>query len=189
MNVVKRFASSSTATASSLSQFVPVSAPYLPPVLERHVQRHLSISPESTSIPNPFAGPTRSISRRREKQLRSSLYHDILPLPPTTASASTSDTAGAGKVKILFDGGEKELDWAPAALSFKQQQKATAIQQQGADVKYATGIHKGKTELKFKGHKHEREKPERERETRERLEGMDKRIGEWRKVCTSLDVA
>lgn len=34
----------------------------------------------------------------------------------------------------------------------------------------------------FKGHKHERERPEREKETQERLQGMDKRINDWRSV-------
>jgi hypothetical protein len=186
MNVVKRFASTSTSSVPTLGAYAIPSAPYLPPVLERHVQRHLLASPSSSVIPNPFSGPARSISRRREKQLRASVYDDTLPsLPSLGASgAETATGSGAGRVRILSpDGTEKDIPWAAAELGFKARAKATKIAQLGGEVKYTTGIHRGKQELKFKGHKHEREKPERERETRERLEGMAKRIAEWKKVC------
>ena len=183
MNVVKRFASSSTAAAiDPFTHYIPVSAPYLPAVLERHVQRHLFASPSSTSIPNPFSGPARSISRRREKQLRFSEYSETLPTAIAT-SATAYPTAGSSSVRILSpDGTENELQWAPAELSYKQRQAAEKMNSQGT-VYAQTGIHRGKEKLKFKGHKHERERPERERETRERLGGMEKRIAEWKKVC------
>lgn len=197
-------ASSSAAAAAAASTPRVVSLTDLPPPLARHIHKHLARSPDARVIPNPFltardsrevASPVdtldtlrdtsggtstststvirpRSISRRREKQLRAWYPDAYIPgLPPSSDYASTP-------VRIAVDGNGVgvgvEVQWEGGG--------AVEVRDNGPRDLYAA------RKTRFKGHKHERERPERERETRERLAGMEKRIGDWKKVSAAAVV-
>jgi hypothetical protein len=148
----------------------------LPPTIYTLIARYIAQSPPSTtySIPNPFlmhkpsaeassssAAPQnipRAISRRREKQLLE--HYSGIVLPP-----SKLNPIGEAPT-IRWNDGEKEvtIQWAGEV---------------GDETKKSLY---GSRRRMFKGHKHERERPERERETKERMQGMEKRIKDWRVV-------
>lgn len=158
-----------------------ISTADLPPTIYTLIARHIAQSEPSTSysIPNPFLThravattevpevstshqhTPRAISRRREKQLLEHYPDFVLPpskLNPLSTTPTIRWNDGQRDVEIVWTG---ELgDLKPKSLY-------------------------GSRKRMFKGHKHERERPERERETQERMQGMDKRINDWRSVsCT-----
>lgn len=118
-------------------------------------------SPHPTlSVPNPFVPQfttsyrPAAISARRQKQLRALYPPESLPPSARTPQQPAS---------ILYDVGE--VHWT-------------------GDVKATGKPHGvyGTRKRMFKGRKHDRLKPGRVLETKERMDGMDKRIADWRQV-------
>lgn len=152
----------------------------LPPTIYTLIARHIAQSAPSTSyaIPNPFLthapAPNpeaaaassstshqhtpRAISRRREKQLLE--HYPEFVLPPSKLNPLASSPT------IRWSDGERDVDvtWTGEVGEVKPKSLY------------------GSRKRMFKGHKHERERPEREKETKERMQGMEKRIKDWRTV-------
>ena len=181
MSIARRLFSTTVSRLNVLTegQAPPhISTADLPPTIYTLIARHIAQSEPSTSysIPNPFlthrAATTteaegssshqytpRAISRRREKQLLEHYPEFVLP-PSKLNPLSTT------KSNIRWNDGERDVEiiWTGELGDLKEKSLY------------------GSRKRMFKGHKHERERPERERETQERLQGMDKRINDWRSV-------
>ena len=157
-----------------------LSAIDLPPTIYTIIERHIAMSPPSSSyaIPNPFLmhkassdasssssvpqHAPRAISRRREKQLLD--HYSGIVLPPSDLNRLSQTPS------IRWTNGEEEVTVTWSGEVGEEQNKTLY----------------GSRRRMFKGHKHERERPERERETRERMSGMEKRITDWRSVSCLL---
>ncbi|KAI9636768.1 uncharacterized protein MKK02DRAFT_45476 [Dioszegia hungarica] len=165
MNTLRQAVAGPSRRFHSLTLSDPIATTsQLPPVIERYIQRQRISDPSASSLPNPFsihrsvasgAVQPRSISRRREKQLRFWFAPESLPPAPSATSTPFSHT--------LSDGTEASLAW-----------------QADQQIKAKKTLYEGR-KVQFKGHKHERDRPERQRETEERLAGMEKRIAEWKR--------
>jgi hypothetical protein len=180
MSIARRLFSTTTRRCEALvnseapAQLSPID---LPPTIYTLIARYIAQSPPSASyaIPNPFllhkasteasssSSPVpqhtpRAISRRREKQLLE--HYSGIVLPPSKLNPLSNAPT------IRWNDGERDvtISWAGEV---------------GDEAKKSLY---GSRRRMFKGHKHERERPERERETKERMQGMDKRIKDWRAV-------
>lgn len=189
MSIARRLFSTTIRRADALAESgmpTHISPADLPPTIYTLIARYIAQSAPSSSyaIPNPFLThqasasteassstsaaasahqhTPRAISRRREKQLLE--HYPEFVLPPSKLNPLPSSPT------IRWNDGQREVDitWAGEL----------------GDIKPKSLY--GSRKRMFKGHKHERERPERERETQERLQGMEKRIKDWRTVSTPL---
>jgi large subunit ribosomal protein L25 len=158
-----------------------VPADQLPPVIFNLISRHLASQSNTSSnqavyVPNPFiskqapiknlasGSPSsksvkhtcfeRIISRRREKQLLASYANSSLP-PSQLNQSSLAVEWTDGRI----------VNWSGRIPKTVEKDS----------------LYSGRRFM-FKGHKHQREKIERKKDTKERLQGMEKRIREWREV-------
>ncbi|WWD21369.1 hypothetical protein CI109_105854 [Kwoniella shandongensis] len=185
MNSITRrlFSTSSRVCSESLpfDPSTPVPAQLLPRVLYRQVERRLSNvprsgkQPEVVSLSNPFLlhrGVQRAdsessdepryhwrqptISHRRQKQLLQ--YYSGVDLPAS---------------KLNPQGVAREVQWTDGTIV--RWQGEVRVKE---DAK--KGVYAGRKRM-FKGHRDERDKPQKEADRQTRLDGMEKRIAEWKK--------
>lgn len=124
--------------------------------------------PIHLTIPNPFA--SRRISLRTQSDLLKSF-------PPTWLPPSRKNPLGAKKITYDQDG--VVVTWTGGNLSEKKQVVIPNKQPSGirpSDKKMGD----------FRGRKVDRVAKDRRAETEARLEGMEKRIEEWRQVSLGL---
>lgn len=153
----------------------------LPPVLYRRIAKHISQlraageTTQTVSIPNPFllhrstekatyaardsySWHKPQISPRRQKQLLQFYPAEELPVSALNPQSE--------KRSVVWEDGTI-VTWAG-----KVKEKAQKVKQ---------GPYAGR-KIMFKGHLDERKRPQRLAERQERLDGMSKRIADWRKV-------
>lgn len=165
---LREHSSSSTSTMNP-SRHLLASTSALPSVATPRIQQlplplYRLIARQATpnlTLPNPFIPQSAEthrpamISARRQKQMRAIYPAESLP-PSAKLPGQPSN--------IMYEVGE--VKWTGEV-------KAT---------NKPHGVY-GTRKRMFKGRKHERMKPIRMQETQKRMEGMDKRIAEWRQVC------
>ncbi|KAL7421354.1 hypothetical protein Q5752_004239 [Cryptotrichosporon argae] len=146
-----------------------VNAAHIPPVLYRHIQRQLAARGTAdigspVQIRNPFLRPRNAnlttpppISSRRQAQLAQVYGADLLP----SLTVSGSTPAAAAPVK-WFDG--TLVSWSGTVLA-----------------RTPTSVY-GTRKRMFKGHRAERERKGRDEDRRERLDGMERRIADWKRA-------
>lgn len=153
----------------------------LPPVLYRRIAKHISQlraageTTQTVSIPNPFllhrstgkatyaardsySWHKPQISPRRQKQLLQLYPAEELPVSALNPQSE--------KKSVVWEDGTI-VTWAG-----KIKQKTQKVKQ---------GPYAGR-KIMFKGHLDERKRPQKLAERQERLDGMSKRIADWRKV-------
>lgn len=175
------FATSSRLAAAHATHATHVPASNLPPVLYRRIAKHISQlraageTTQTVSIPNPFllhrstekatyaardsySWHKPQISPRRQKQLLQFYPAEELPV-------SALNTQSEKRSVVWEDG--TIVTWAG-----KVREKTQKVKQ---------GPYAGR-KIMFKGHLDERKRPQKLAERQERLDGMPKRIADWRKV-------
>ncbi|KAK8843976.1 hypothetical protein IAR55_006768 [Kwoniella newhampshirensis] len=178
------FSITSRVRSESLLPFdpsTPIPAQLLPRVLYRQIEQRISNRsrsgkrPEVVSLPNPFLlhrGAQRadfessdearynwrqpSISNRRQKQLLQYYSGADLPASKLNPQALTREVQWTDGTIIRWEG----------EVKIKEEAKK--------------GVHAGRKRM-FKGHRDERDKPQKEADRQGRLDGMEKRIAEWKK--------
>jgi hypothetical protein len=121
-------------------------------------------SPIHLTIPNPFA--SRRISLRTQSDLLKSYPPSWLPPSRKNPSGSRTITYDQDGVKVTWTGGNHSSPTRRTPIPGKQ------ITVKPSD----------KTKENFKGHKVDRVGKDRKLETQNRLDGMEKRIEDWRQV-------
>ncbi|WRT69185.1 uncharacterized protein IL334_006169 [Kwoniella shivajii] len=183
----------STFTESALPLDVssPIQAKHLPRVLHRRIAKRLfqiavteGQSPSDVPLPNPFLvqkGNRRSdsevtgearyhwkrpiISNRRQKQLLQ--FYPAVDLPisdKSSASSSSSSFLSSSSRPVKWDEGTT-VNWT-GELKVKEEPTKN-------------GVYAGRKRM-FKGHKDERNREQKIADRQVRLDGMEKRIKEWR---------
>lgn len=158
-----------------------IPASNLPPVLYRRIAKHISQlraageTTQTVSIPNPFllhhstekatyaaresySWHKPQISPRRQKQLLQFYPAEELPVSALNPQSE--------KRSVVWEDGTI-VTWAG-----KIKEKTQKVKQ---------GPYAGR-KIMFKGHQDERKRPQKLAERQERLDGMVKRIADWRKV-------
>ena len=149
------------ASTSALPSVATPRIQQLPLPLYRLIARQAT---PDLALPNPFIPQftqthrPAAISARRQKQMRA--IYPAESLPPSAKLPSQPST-------IMYEVGE---------VKWTGQVKATNTPH---------GVY-GTRKRMFKGRKHDRIKPVRMQETQKRMDGMDKRIAEWRQVSLTF---
>lgn len=160
-------------------------------IILRHIQNSsspLSSSPSSSSltpvsIPNPFLHQFNKSSKRTsppaiplriQAELARSYPVEILPKGPKTPE-------GSSVIDYIGDGVQVTFTEEPSAFNHSEKR---AEEEGGKKDKRRTdlpGPYKGR-KIQFKGKKVDRRAKTRKADTVERIEGMDKRVQDWRQV-------
>lgn len=185
---------------------------FLPPVFNRIVidaavsQPSSTLSPQSSTedtsavttvrAPNPFIGhknpqtgrhaPAR-ISLRRQADLAKIYPSEYLPTgPKTRVNATASEEATE---TIQYEEDRLAVEWVGTAgrhLSARARRRSSeeSTAKEDTPISLRSGPYEGRQHQPkmFKGHKHDRQRIERREETKSRMEGMESRIADWRKV-------
>lgn len=188
---------------------------FLPPVFNRIVIDAAVSQPESTQstqtsteetpttttvrAPNPFIGhkntetgryaPAR-ISLRRQADLAKIYPSDYLP---TGHKTRTNVTASEQETEtIQYEEDQLAVEWVGTAgrhvnARARRRSSEESTPKEDMPISLRSGPYQGRQHQPklFKGHKHDRQRIERREETKSRMEGMEGRIADWRKVSTN----
>ncbi|OCF79097.1 hypothetical protein I204_01042 [Kwoniella mangroviensis CBS 8886] len=188
----------------------PVHAKHLPRVLQRCIAKRINAIEQSTedgSIPstihihNPFlvqrtdrrsseselTGEARynwkkpAISNRRQKQLLQ--LHPSIDLPISAKSNRTSFASALGSESeelLEIEGISRPVRWnEKTTINWTGQLKPKKHQQKDVNEATTKSLYSGR-KLMFKGHKDERNRAQKLADRQTRLDGMEKRIKDWR---------
>lgn len=189
---------------------------FLPPVFNRIVLDAAIAQPSSTtptdessattsvSAPNPFLGhknpqsgcyaPPR-ISLRRQADLAKVYPSSYLPSGPKN-KPTTAQSTGAETIQYQED--RLNITWlgtpslrsssraARFAKSKSSEDEPHSTEERSESLKTGPYVGRQHQPKLFKGHKHDRQRVERREETKTRMEGMEGRIADWRKVSCWL---
>ncbi|KAJ9091687.1 hypothetical protein QFC19_008978 [Naganishia cerealis] len=157
---------------------------------------------EETSVtvvraPNPFVGnknpktgryaPPR-ISLRRQADLAKIYPAEYLPSGPKTRAEKPASNSATETIHYEED--RLAVQWVGAAKPLRKyvpkswRAAASDRQKETTNEALRSGPYVGRQHQPslFKGHKHDRQRVERREETKTRMEGMEGRIADWRKV-------
>lgn len=183
---------------------------FLPPVFNRIVidaavaessssQATETPSEEGSAItkiraPNPFIGhknpetgrhaPAR-ISLRRQADLAKIYPSDYLPTGPKTRTNAVASDDQVETIQYEEDG--LAVEWVgTAGRRTRRWSSEESTPKEDTPISMRSGPYQGRQHQPklFKGHKHDRQRIERREETKTRMEGMEGRIADWRKVSS-----
>ena len=185
INIGRRLFASTSRTLSTelLDSTRPIPSSQLPLSLQTYIKSHIQrtylpddVLPDRIPILNPF------ISHRIELLPTSSIAPGtprVIHIPPQFSRRRQLQLAQDYQV-----GSIPPSPYLPVNHDIKVEYAQGKIVQFIGVVERAVkkGVY-GDRKRMFRGHKHERQAAGRKKETEERLEGMEKRVTEWKKVC------